>query len=402
MTTRAFDVVLFGASGFTGGLVAEYLARRPGGARWAIAGRDRAKLERVRERLGVPVEILIADARDGNALRALADKTTAIATTAGPFALHGSELVAACVERNTHYCDLTGEMQWVKRMADRHHEAARANGTRIVHSCGYDSLPSDLGVWVLQQHALATYGKPVREIEALAYIKNGTASGGTLASMLNIAVEAEHDKSVFKLLLDPYGLAPNPSLSTGKKSEPRGVNFIREAGVFTGPFLMAPTNTRIVHRSNALLDYLYGHDFEYRESMPTGRGVRGAAIAAAMTAAMNAIYVGASVSKIRNLMQQYVPQPGEGPSERARKRSSFAHNLYATLDGKRLRARFSGQGDPGYDETAKMIAESALCLALDPLSTPGGVLTGASAMGDALVKRLRAQNLEIEAWTVSD
>lgn len=399
MATRAFDVVLFGASGFTGSLVAEYLARRLGGARWAIAGRDRAKLERVRERLGVPVEILIADARDGASLRALADKATAVATTAGPFALHGSELVAACVERNTHYCDLTGEMQWIKRMADRHHEAARANGTRIVHSCGYDSLPSDLGVWVLQQYALATYGRPAREIDTLAYIKNATASGGTLASMFNIAVEAEHDKSVFQLLRDPYGLAPNPSLATGSKREPRGVNYIAEAGRFAGPFLMGPTNTRIVHRSNALLDYAYGRDFEYREAMPTGKGVRGAAVAAGLTAAMNAIYLGASLSTIRKLMQQYVPQPGEGPSARRRQRSSFAHNLYATVDGKHLRARFSGQGDPGYDETAKMLAESALCLALDPLSTPGGVLTGASAMGDALVKRLREQNLEIEAWT---
>ncbi len=399
MAARAFDVVVFGATGFTGGLVAEYLARHTAGVRWAIAGRDRAKLEAVKTKLGVDVPVLVADARDAHALRQLAGQTTVVATTTGPFALHGDELVAACVEHGTHYCDLSGETQWIARMIARHHEAARKSGARIVHACGYDSLPADLGVFALQQHALATLGQACSEVQALAYIRGPNMSGGTFASIFNVAEEARHDKAVRRLLFDPHGLATDPRAATGSKSEQHGISYLADAGVYTAPFLMASANVRIVHRSNSLLDYPYGRDFVYNEAMPTGKGVGGMLAAAAVTAATSALLVGAGVPPLRALLQRVLPQPGTGPSEKARQGSYFAHELYGVVQGKHVRARFAAKGDPGYGETAKMLGESALSLAFDEASSQGGVLTGASALGQALIKRLHKARFTIEAWT---
>jgi short subunit dehydrogenase-like uncharacterized protein len=400
MAQRAFDVVVFGATGFTGGLVAEYLARHTQGVRWAIAGRDRQKLEAVKQKLGLSVPILIADARDGASLRTLAGQATAIATTAGPFALHGDELVAACVELGTHYCDLSGEMQWIARMIERHHAAAQRSGARIVNACGYDSLPSDLGVFVLQQHALRNFGQPVSEIQALAYARGPNLSGGTFASMFNVAEEAARDKKVRRLLFDPHGLASDPKALTGSKAEQHGVNYVADARVFTGPFLMAPANVRIVHRSNSLLDYSYGRDFVYNEAMPTGKGVVGAISAGLLTGGLTLMLAGVGLPPVRALLKRVVPKAGTGPSEQARQNSSFSHELYGTVGGKHLRARFAAKGDPGYGETAKMLAESALALAFDKLPSSGGVLTGASAMGEALIARLQKARFTIEAWTV--
>lgn len=405
MEARAFDVVVYGATGFTGGLVAEYLAQNVRGVRWAIAGRDQSKLERVRERLRAhdarldTLPLLIADAQDAAALRRLAGQTKVVATTAGPFALHGSELVAACVERGTHYCDLSGEMQWIARIIARHHGAAQAKGVRIVNACGYDSLPSDLGALIFQQHALATHGRPASELHGLAHVKGPNLSGGTFASMFNLVEEAQSDRAVRRLLFDPHGLAPNPRELTGSRREQRGVGYVADADVFTGPFMMAPANVRIVHRSNALLDFLYGRDFVYAEAMPTGKGAAGASAAALLAGGMAALQVGIALPPLRGLIRRLVPKPGAGPSEQARQRGSFAHEFYGTVDGKHLRATFAADGDPGYGETAKMIAESALCLALDKLTTPGGVLTGASAMGPQLIARLQKVGFRIQAWT---
>jgi short subunit dehydrogenase-like uncharacterized protein len=399
MAARSFDVIVFGATGFTGGLVADYLARHTTGVRWALGGRDQAKLEAVRAKLGVDVPIVLADARDGRSLRALAEQTKVVATTTGPFALHGDELVAACVERGTHYCDLSGEMQWIARMIERHHAAAQRTGARIVNACGYDSLPSDLGVFALQQHALKTLGQACTNIECLAYARGPNLSGGTFASMFNIAEEARRDKAVRRLMFDPHGLATDPKALTGSKREQLGVGHLADAGVWTAPFLMAPANVRIVHRSNSLLDYAYGRDFVYAESMPTGKGVAGAITAGVVTAGISSLLLGVGVPPLRALLKRVAPKPGTGPSEKSRQGSSFAHELYGTVGGKHLRARFAAKGDPGYGETAKMIAESALSLAFDELPSSGGLLTGASAMGDALIARLRKANFTIDAWT---
>ncbi|MET0287309.1 MAG: saccharopine dehydrogenase, partial [Polyangiales bacterium] len=314
----------------------------------------------------------------------------------------GDELVAACVELGTHYCDLSGEMQRIARMIERHHAAAQRSGARIVNACGYDSLPSDLGVFVLQQHALQTLGQPTSEIDALAYARGPNLSGGTFASMFNLVDEAGRDKAVRRLLFNPHGLAQEPRALTGSKREQHGVRYVADARVFTGPFLMAPANVRIVHRSNSLLDYRYGRDFVYNEAMPTGKGVGGALAAALLTGGLTAMMAGVGLPPVRALLKRVVPKVGTGPSEKAREKSSFAHELYATVGGKHLRARFAANGDPGYGETAKMLAESALCLAFDELPGAGGVLTGASAMGDALVKRLKKARFEIDAWTVSE
>lgn len=404
---RPFEVVVFGATGFTGQLVATYLAQRCPGLRWAIAGRDRDKLASVRTRLSAidpalsELPLLVADSREGRALREVAEQTVALASTAGPFARHGTELVGACVDRGTHYCDITGEVQWVRRMIDAHHRTAEARGVRIVHSCGYDSLPSDLGVFALQRHAREAHGRPCREVHALSYMKAPMFSGGTFESVFHLMEEALNDPAVRRVFVDPRALEPEDTLSEGKRRDPRGPAYEAAAGVFTAPSMMGPANVRMVYRTNALLDYAYGRDFVYDERMPAGEGVRGALTATGMTAAMLSAQVGLALSPVRALVRRFLPKPGEGPSEQARQGASFSHEFYATLGEKRLRARFGAAGDPGYGETSKMLAESVLCLSRDREQLPGGggVLTGAAAMGARLIDRLRAAGISISAWT---
>ena len=404
---RPFEVVVFGATGFTGQLVATYLAKRYPGLRWAIAGRDGDKLAAVRAQLAEidpalsELSLLLADGRDGRALREVAEQTIALASTAGPFARHGSELVGACVERGTHYCDITGEVQWVQRMIQAHHRTAEARGVRIVHSCGYDSLPSDLGVFTLQRHAREAHGRPCREVRALSYMKAPMFSGGTFESVFHLMEEALTDPAVRSVFLDPRALEPDASHTEGSRRDPRGPAYEAAAGVFTAPSMMGPANVRMVYRTNALLDYAYGHDFSYDERMPAGEGIRGALTASAMAVGMLSAQVGMAIAPVRNLVRRFLPKPGEGPSEQARENSSFSHEFYAALGEKRLRARFGAAGDPGYGETSKMLAESVLCLSRDREQLPagGGVVTAGAAMGARLIERLRAAGISISAWT---
>ncbi len=412
MVQRPFELVLFGATGFTGQLVAEYLARHQRGLRWAIAGRSRDKLARLRERLSAidaalsELPLRTADSADPAALRDLAEEATAIVSTAGPFARYGSELVAACVERGAHYCDITGETQWIRRMIAQHHGAAARAGVRIVHSAGYDSIPSDLGTYVLQQHARELHGMPSEEVNALAIIRMPHAkgvglSGGTMASIVHLIEEARTDPEVRRVLFDPYALVPEARRRGGMfRGEQRGPGYEARAGLFTGPFLMAAANVRIVYRTNALLDFAYGDEFRYREAMSTGKGAAGMARALGLSLAINAAELAGALAPT-GLLRRALPQPGEGASEQERAGASFAHELYGTVGGKHLRARVASDGDPGYGETAKMVAETALCLAQDrdELSSPGGVLTPAAALGESLVERLRTAGMTISAWT---
>jgi short subunit dehydrogenase-like uncharacterized protein len=394
--TREFDLVLFGASGFTGRLVAEHLARSADQPRWAIAGRSRAKLEA----LGLGVQVLVADAHDRPALDALARRTKVICTTAGPYAKHGSELVAACAEAGTHYCDLTGEVQWMRRMIDRHHERARATGARIVHACGFDSIPSDLGTWALQQELLARFGRPAQRVTALFGETSGGFSGGTVASAMQTAAEADQDREVRRILGNPYALDPDPHAPRPPAPDEASIGWNRQLRMFTAPFVMAQVNTRVVRRAHALAGLPWGEDFVYREAMSTPGSARGAVMAVALTGALGGIAFALKRKRLRELLARRAPQPGEGPSKERREHGHwkvrFVGEAGANGTAEVLIYTASDRADPGYGSTAKMLGESALCLALDPLTSGGGVTTPSVAMGGALLDRLRRAGLTFE------
>lgn len=394
---REFDVVLLGATGFTGRLVAAYLLERYGAGRdlrWAIAGRDRARLEAVRAGLGegaAALPLVIADAADEAALDALAARTRVVCTTVGPYALYGSTLVAACVGRGTHYCDLTGEVHWMRRMIDRHDDAARASGARIVHTCGFDSIPSDLGVLFAQREMQRRHGVVCAAVHFRAREFRGGFSGGTIASMLNMLDEAERDPDIGRVLKDPYGLNP--------AGERRGLDgpertvpvFDPDFGGWVIPFVMGVINTKVVRRTNALSGYAWGHDFRYEEGTLMPFGPLGFPVAAAASSASAAFAAMASVGGLRRLIAGVLPKPGEGPSERTRETGHYTIELqgrHPATRGHDVRVRIRGDRDPGYGSTSKMLAESAVCLARDPLTSPGGVLTPAFAMGEHLLARL--------------
>jgi len=395
---RSYDIVVVGASGFTGRLVVEYLAGKyPVGApvRWAVAGRNREKLESVIAECCTTGElptVIVADSRDGSALRQLARNTRVVLTTVGPYAKYGSELVAACAASGTHYCDLAGEPQWIRRMIDKHHSDALSSGAKIVHSCGFDSIPSDIGVFFLQREARAAYGEPCEEIVLLVRALKGGASGGTVASMLNVVVEAQNDRTMARILADPYCLNPQGKRQGPDGRDQRGTRFCAAAGVWTAPFVMASINTRIVRRSNALLDYAYGEEFRYSEATSTGSGPGGLSKACMMTAGLATFMLACSFSVTRSsVVERMLPAPGQGPSRQQRENGFFDLRLFGRMKNNEiLHVHVSGDRDPGYGSTSKMLSESALCLALDKPETGGGSWTPAAAMGQALMERLTA------------
>jgi short subunit dehydrogenase-like uncharacterized protein len=308
--------------------------------------------------------------------------------------VHGRELVAACVEAGTDYCDLTGEPQFVRAMIDEHHERARVTGARIVHCCGYDSIPSDLGTLMLQETAREALESRCVEIKCFAGEQKGGISGGTAASMVAIADEASHDANVRRVMADPYALDPGRGERGPDRRDQLGVKWDDDLGMWTGPFLMAAINARVVRRSNALLGYAYGRDFRYREAMSFGKGPRGLLMAAGVSAGTAVGFAAMAIAPLRRVVADRVlPAPGEGPSKETRDQGFFVTRLVGTLpDGTRkLRGTIRGTSDPGYGETAKMLSEAAVCLAKDGdvIRREGGVLTPAACMGMRLVQRLR-------------
>lgn len=397
---RAFDLVLFGATGFTGRLVAEYLAERCReglSLRWAMAGRDRAKLQAVQQSIGVDVPILIGDAMDEGAMRLLAEQTRLVLTTVGPYAKYGSTLVAACAARGTDYCDLTGEVHWMRAMIDAHHETAQRSGARIVHTCGYDSIPSDLGTLALFDHVERTHGKKLDRITHYAGESRGGISGGTIASMLALMEISSRDRALRRLLADPYALNPESDRSGPDGADPVAVRYDDELGMWTGPFVMAAVNSRVVRRSNALLDFRYGRDFRYTELSSTGRGTTGLARASALTAGLGSFMVLLQSTRARSLLAKRVlPKPGEGPSRTTIEQGFFTSRFVGHGPGVKAKLTIRGKRDPGYGATARMISESALCLLQDELPKTAGVLTPASAMGMALVPRLERAGIRFD------
>lgn len=393
MSKREFDIIVWGASGFTGRLVAEYLFKNYGvnnGLNWAMAGRNQEKLEKVRTEVAdETVPMVIADSNDMDSLHAMTNRATVICTTVGPYAKYGTKLVESCIKNQTHYCDLAGEVQWMRRMIDQHHDAAKVNGTKIVHTCGFDSIPSDMGVYFVQQEAIKRTGKPAPKIEMRVKAMKGGMSGGTYASMSEMKVEAEKDKSIYGILADPYGLNPK-----GERSGPDGKDLMKvvydeTAKSWIFPFVMAGINTRVVRRSNALAGYPYGKDFQYDEAMLSGDGLGGRMKGLATAGVMGVVMMAKPGSLLKKGVDALLPEPGEGPNKKERENGFYNLIFNTTLaDGSLAKGRVTGDMDPGYGSTSKMLAECAICLAVDELPEVSGMLTPAVAMGDALLKRL--------------
>ena len=376
--------------------MAEYLLERygvDGSVRWAMAGRNDSKLAVVRDELGPSageVPILTADSHDRASLDALVRRTRVICTTVGPYAKYGSELVAACVGSGTHYCDLAGEVQWMRAMIDTHQGDAQDSGARIVHTCGFDSIPSDMGVRFMQAEAQKRFGTPFGEIKYRVKALRGGPSGGTVASLLNAVDEAGDDRAVARILADPYALNPPGQREGPDGRDQQTLLYDRDVGAWTAPFVMAGINTRVVRRTNALLGYPYGRDFRYSEATLMGDGVAGWMKAAATTGGLGAFMLAVQAAPLRRLLERTVlPAPGDGPNRQQRETGFFNIVLAGILDdGEVVTGRVTGDRDPGYGSTSKMLAESAVCLAQDELDVGGGFWTPASAMGDQLLKRL--------------
>ncbi len=400
---REFEVVVWGASGFTGRLVAEYLLGRygtDGALRWALGGRNSRKLESVREaiaretgREAASLPIVVGDSDDADSMAALAERTRVVCTTVGPYALYGTKLLAACASRGTHYCDLTGEVHWLRRMIDAHHEEAVASGARVVPNCGFDCIPSDLGVFFLQREMQQRHDVPCSHIKYRVADFSGGASGGTIASGLNMLEEARHDPDVMRVVNEPYSLNPKGERSGPDAAERMAPVWDEDFAQWTAPFVMASINTKVVRRTNALLGYPWGKGFRYDEAILTGKGPLGLARATAVAAGTGVGMATLAIGPVRNLLAGRLPSPGEGPSKEAREKGHFEIRLlgeHPDDPGKNLRAVIRGDRDPGYGSTSKMLGESAVCLARDELASAPGILTPAAAMGDALIERLDA------------
>lgn len=453
---RPLDLVVFGATSFVGRLLCEELLRlhgagsagsaggvgvgvgvgadagagastsasastgtRIGALRWGLAGRSRARLEALRASLGeraagaaapgpgarssvaqrdaASLPLLLADADDADALAALCRQARTVVSTVGPYALHGEPLVAACAASGTDYADLTGEVQWIRHMIERHEPAARASGARLVHCCGFDSIPSDLGVLHLQREAQRRFGQPCARISMRVRALRGGISGGTVASLLNVVREAAADPALRRILVDPYALWPPEALDVAAARPPqprtRGARFDAESGCWTAPFVMSAVNVPVVLRSHALLGQPWGGCFTYDEAVATGRGLAGWLRATALASGLAAFTAAAALAPTRVLLERFVlPAPGTGPDAESRRRGLFdLRFMGTTADGQHLATRVSGDRDPGYGATARMLAQAATCLAepVDDAVRRGGSWTPASLFGEVLIERLQ-------------
>jgi short subunit dehydrogenase-like uncharacterized protein len=380
MSSSKFDIVVYGATGFTGQLVAEYLAANYKGdanLKWAMAGRSKDKLATVRDAIGAPADtpLIVADASDPASLKAMVAQTKSVVTTVGPYQLYGNELIATCAEIGTDYLDLCGEPVWMRQMIEKHEAAAKASGARILFSCGFDSIPFELGTFFVQEEAKRVFGAPATRVKGRVRDMRGTLSGGTAASARAQFEAVARDLSLVAILNNPFALTPG---FEGAK-QPRGNRPVYEEDLqsWAAPFMMALINTRNVHRSNLLMGFPYGKEFVYDEMVLTGPGEKGEANAKLVMAA-NTEKTGPNA-----------PKPGEGPSKEERENGLY-DLLYVAIapDGRQVRAAVKGDRDPGYGSTSKMISECAICLLRDTPDVPAGIWTPGAAMQHKLIKRL--------------
>ncbi|WP_321323547.1 saccharopine dehydrogenase NADP-binding domain-containing protein [uncultured Parasphingorhabdus sp.] len=380
---KEFDVIIYGSTGYTGRLVAEYMAQQYGigedAPKWAMAGRSLEKLEEVRDLIGAPKDtpLVVADSDDAASIDMMASRTKVVLTTVGPYQLYGDELVAACVKNGTHYVDLCGEPGWMRAMIDQHQEAAEKSGAQICFSCGFDSIPFDLGVLMLQKEMKKRFGKPAARVKGRVRAMEGTFSGGTAASLKETMKAIGKNPGLVKILSSSFGLTPGfegpdqPNMLIPK--------YDKTIDSWVAPFIMAAINTKNVHRTNFLLDFPFGEDFKYDEMVVTSPGDLGKQAAE-------------MVAKANPFGGDDAPKPGEGPTKEQRE-NGFYDILFLgeTQDGEAATLCVKGDKDPGYGSTSKMIAESALCLAQDKIAKGGGVWTPGALMGKQLVKRLEAK-----------
>lgn len=396
-SSRENDIVLYGATGFVGRLIAAYIAEHaPAGMRVGLAGRSKSRLEAVRSQLPLAAHgwaLIEADSEDADSIAALAANTRVLLTTVGPYAKHGLPVVEACARAGTHYADLAGEVSFIREAIDRYDVLARMNGVRIVHSCGYDSVPSDLAVLLLHRAAEADGAGGLAEVQLVARAKGGL-SGGTLESMRGQLDAMRSSTALRSLAADPYALSPDRTREPTTQQPPDAGPVRRSAdGTWTAPFIMAPVNTRIVRRSNALQGWAYGRSLQYGEVMGVAPGPAGAVIARAMAVGLRAFTGAMAFPPTRRVLDRCLPAPGTGPSISTQRAGWFHSQVTAcTENGQRYQAIAAGPGDPGYAATAVMAGETALALALDGdrLPTAKGSLTPATALGNVLIERLRA------------
>lgn len=399
--SRKYDVVLYGASGFVGRQTVAYFARHPQvkalGLKWAIAGRSADKLEAVRKDCGAPeAGVLVAEAHDSKAMDALAHSAAVVLSTAGPFALYGSELVAACVRHGTHYVDITGETPWVKGLIDRHHAEAQRKGARIIPFCGFDSIPSDLSAHLANAAMRERFGEACTAVKVAFSIRGGF-NGGTLASLFNMLASGQSDAMADPFLLNPEGTRP---ANAAAHADPLGPRHDADFSAWLGPFMMSTINTRVVRRSAALLGYAEG--YAYQEYLRLGRGPAAALAATSLSVGSFTSQAALRLGPVRRLAQRLAPPPGAGPSEASMDGGSFrALWVGHSASGKTVRGKVADQGDPGNRATTKMLCESALALALQLDELPGGrrhggLLTPASGLGDVLVQRLRLAGMTLQ------
>jgi short subunit dehydrogenase-like uncharacterized protein len=397
-TSPKFDIIIFGATSFVGQILTRYMLSQftnESKLKWAIAGRSQNKLDELKLSLGAAgkdLDVLVADASDENSLRALCQSTRVIVSTVGPYALYGEPMVKTCVALGTDYCDLTGEVQWIAKMLERYEDVAKITGARIVHSCGFDSVPSDLGVYFLQQHAKQQFGQTCSNIKMRVKKMKGAASGGTVASMTNIFKEVASNPALRKVLANPYAICPPNHGNTVRQESMNRPQYDNDFNSWVAPFVMAVINTRIVHRSNALVENGYSQHFDYNEAMLTGRGLMGSGIAAGVGVGLGGFAMAAVIPPTRWVMEKFIlPKPGEGPSLEAQEKGFYDLRFYGKTDsGDEIRCKVTGDQDPGYGSTAKMLAQAAACLVQDisKAKVQGGFWTPASIFGSTLITRL--------------
>lgn len=403
MTERPYDVVLYGATGFVGKQTVQYFAQhtRPAQVRWAIAGRNRQKLESVKAQVGAEVDVLVADSHNQAALDAIAAQTRVILNTTGPFALYGDQIVDACVRLRTHYVDVTGETPWVRSLIDRYHDQASSNGTRIIPCCGFDSVPSDLGAYLAVRHLQREIEVPCRAVKAYFQMYGGF-NGGTLASGFNLYDSGQVAKMNNPFLLNPPGEHSRAEIERSR--DPESLQYDADMGTWVGPFFMSLVNTRVVRRSCALSEQWqepYGTDFTYQEYQkfnPPLAWVQAMGVTGGMALFTSMV----QQAPLRRLLQPLLPQPGSGPSEQTMNEGWFRCELLGIAsNGRRVQGLICDQGDPGNRATVKFICESALSLALETDRLPGGhqrggILTPATGIGEVLAERLRKAGMTLE------
>ncbi len=400
MSAKKYDIIIFGATSFVGKILLRYMAATygcGGELAWAIAGRSRTKLETVRAQAAAKnaaqLDIILADANDAEALGKMCQQTRVVVSTVGPFALYGENLLRACVDSGTDYCDITGEVHWVLTMISRYQQRAAETGARIINCCGFDSIPSDLGVYFTHIQAEKHFGRACDEINMRVSKLKGTFSGGTYASLLNAVKQIGQTPGLRRALANPYCLCPTDHPLTVRQKRHGGANHDELTDSWMAPFVMEGVNTRIVHRSNALFDYEYGEEFRYDEALLTGGGAKGRKRASRVANGLKLLMVGAAIPPIRALLARFfLPKPGEGPSEEEQNDGHYRLLFIGHVEGKgTLRCSVSGDKDPGYGSTAKILAQAAVCLARDiPKNAPaGGFWTPARIFSDKLIARLQ-------------